>query len=114
MSKSNLDHVGPNIFELAELSWESSGNKQDGWYCQDEEHVRKIFRKLADIPTSWKELEDVTIYTHKIQTNWQMRSEIPILPESRAELDETVIPFWAGVKPPKHTWRTRLADWLTR
>jgi len=106
MSKSNLENVSPNIFEVAEVSWESSGNKQGGWYCQDEEHVRSIFRKIMNIPVSWKDMEDVT-FIPKVITNWQMRNDVVIPPESWAEADETVIPFWYGTKPQKRSlWKS--------
>ena len=103
MSKTNLENVNPNIFEVAEVSWESSGKKQSGWYCQDEEHVRSIFRKLADIPATWKDMEDVT-FIPTVITNWQMRNDVVIPMESWADADPTIIPFWYGTKPQKRTW----------
>ncbi len=112
MSTSNLDHVKPNVLEISEISWESSGIKQDAWYCQDEEHIRKIFRKLRNIPVTSRDMEDAEPKKLIDDMKWQMRIDLPILPESRADLDETVIPFWTGIKPPKTTWRTRVANWL--
>jgi hypothetical protein len=106
MSKSNLERVQPTPGECTFLSWEPNPKNHQFNYDAEHELMGQIRKKITDI---WA--APTVIVIPKI---WQMHIDIPILPESVADLDDTVIPFWVGIEPQKTTWRTRVVNWLTR
>ena len=96
MSKSNLERVQPTPGECTFLSWAPTPKNHLSDYDTEHELMANIRRKISDI---W-DASDVI----KIPKRWQMESDIVIPPESWADADETIIPFWYGTKPETRTW----------
>ena len=99
MSKSNLERVQPTPGECTTLSWET--NTRYNHFDPDPEHdlIADIRRKISEI---WDAADVINI-----PKRWQMESDIIIPPESWADADETIIPFWYGTKPEKRTlWKS--------
>lgn len=96
MSKSNLERVNPTPGERTIMSWEP--NPYYNHFDSDPEHnlISDIRRKISEI---WDATDVITI-----PKRWQMESDIVIPPESWADADETIIPFWYGTKPEKRSW----------
>jgi len=99
MSKSNLERVQPTTGELCTLSWDSNPNYSPFRHGNEDELMATIRRKISEI---WDATDLI-----KIPKRWQMESDIVIPPESWADADETIIPFWYGTKPEKRTlWKS--------
>jgi len=96
MSKTNLERVQPTPGECTTLSWEP--NPRYNQFDYDPEHglIADIRRKISEI---WDAADVIAI-----PKRWQMESDIVIPPESWADADETIIPFWYGTKPEKRSW----------
>ncbi len=96
MSKSNLERVQPTPGECTTLSWESNPRYNHFDYDPEHDLIADIRRKISEI---WDSADAI-----KIPKRWQMESDIVIPPDSWADADETIIPFWYGTKPEKRSW----------
>ncbi len=106
MSKTNLEKISPTNFEMAEVSWESTPGTPHQKMSVEEDHMRNLFKKIRNI---WDEVEPVIV----IPTAWQMQIDVIIPPDSWADADSTIIPFWAGMKPQKKPWWKKFSNWLS-
>lgn len=96
MSKTNLERVQATTGELCTLSWDSNPEYSPFRHGNEDEVMANIRRKITEI---WDSAEELII-----PKRWQMDVEVIIPPESWADADETIIPFWYGIEPQKLSW----------